>query len=101
MPGSTTSIAKGLTSRGWISSVPTLLPRSGGDVGRAAVETGGGDRRRTSTMGSPTSHGVVMKRGPSLRQGMMTPTWQVRVTGAQARWLNSPLVSCKNLGHQK
>jgi len=51
-------------------------------------------------MGSP-SHAVVMKRGPSLRQGMTTPTWQASVKGAQARWLNSPMVSFKNFGHQK
>jgi hypothetical protein len=42
-------------------------------------------------MGSP-SNAVVMKRGPSLLQGMTTLTWQVSVKGAQARWLNSPLV---------
>jgi hypothetical protein len=42
-------------------------------------------------MGSP-SNAVVMKRGPSLLQGMTTPTWQASVKGAQARWLNSPLV---------
>jgi hypothetical protein len=35
-------------------------------------------------MGSP-SHAVVMKRGPSLLQGMTTPTWQASVKGAQAR----------------
>jgi hypothetical protein len=68
-------------------------------------------------MGSP-SNAVVMKRGPSLLQGMTTPMWQASVKGAQARWLNSPLVykrawpcwptiaqirmvSFKNFGHQK
>jgi hypothetical protein len=68
-------------------------------------------------MGSP-SNAVVMKRGPSLLQGMTTPTWQASVKGVQARWLNSPLVykrawpcwptiaqirmgSFKNFGHQK
>jgi len=35
-------------------------------------------------MGSP-SHAVVMKRGPSLRQGMTTPTWQASVKGALAQ----------------
>jgi len=42
-------------------------------------------------MGSP-SRSVALKRGPSVRQGMTTPTWQASVKGAQARWLNSPLV---------
>ena len=42
-------------------------------------------------MGSP-SNAVVMKRGPSLLQGLTTPMWQASVKGAQARWLNSPLV---------
>jgi hypothetical protein len=41
-------------------------------------------------MGSP-SHAVVLKRGPSLLQGMTIPTWQASVKGAHARWLNSPL----------
>jgi hypothetical protein len=51
-------------------------------------------------MGLPRQ-AVVMKRGPSLRQGMTPPAWQASVTGAQARWLNSPMVSFKNFGHQK
>jgi hypothetical protein len=35
-------------------------------------------------MGSP-SPAVVMKTGPSVLQGMTTPTWQVSVKGAQAQ----------------
>jgi hypothetical protein len=35
-------------------------------------------------MGSPRN-AVVMKRGPSLLQGMMTPTWQTSVKGALAQ----------------
>jgi hypothetical protein len=68
-------------------------------------------------MGLP-SQAVVMRRGPRVLQRMTTPTWQARVPGAQARWLNSPLmykrawpcwptiahirmVSFKTVGHQK
>src|SRR6266850_4983818 len=58
IPGSTKIIAKWLTSRGWVSTVPTLLPRSGGDVYPAAVENGavtGGARRPWARRAMPWS----------------------------------------------
>jgi hypothetical protein len=42
-------------------------------------------------MGSP-SNAVVIKRGPSLLQGMTTPTWQASVKGAQGALAQRPAV---------
>jgi hypothetical protein len=67
MPGSTNIIATWRTSRGWVSTVPTWLPRSGGDGSPAAVIHGAVTGSRISiTKSADDPNGIklgIAKRG--------------------------------------